>query len=124
MRPHERGTTVLEAVVTFAIVSLALVAFYEALAGIYRNAARLRLREEALLIGRSQLDSVSRLQRLEPRGLSGQLSQGGSWTVKADKLTSAQVSRPVEPLAIVYEARDVSGGLLARLKTFIVTSGR
>ena len=54
----DSGFTTLEVIIAFLIVTLALSAIYEAVAGAYRSLAAARLRQETLLLAQSHLDAV------------------------------------------------------------------
>ena len=66
----QRGFTLVETLVAFAILAVVLVAFYGAIGTGFRNFDSAARVEEAVLIGQSQLDRVVALRRL-PDQLQG-----------------------------------------------------
>lgn len=75
---HERGFTLIEVTIAFAIFALCAAVLYEEFAGAQRRSAQARDREQALLIAQSLLAQ----QRVAPPPWSAQSSGSspGGWT--------------------------------------------
>ena len=69
----ERGFTLIEALIGFAILAVTLVAFYEAMGTSFRTFARAAEVEEAVLVAQSELDRIVATRRVpaEQRGTTG-----------------------------------------------------
>lgn len=78
----ERGFTLLEALVAFAILAVSLVAFYEAMGTSFRTLDRAAGVDEAVLIAQSVLDGIVATRRI-PGVRQG---QSGIYRWKADIL--------------------------------------
>lgn len=115
----EDGFTLIEVLVAFAILSLALVGLYDTLGVAYRSANAARMQEEALAVGRSQLARIGADIPAKAGKLSGALSDGSLWQVV---ITEIAVNRSITPLyhrlAVTYEARDAKHRPIVQLKTF------
>jgi len=76
---NEDGFTVIEAIVSFAIVSLVLVSLYEAISMSYRNTAIIKNRAQALASATSQLANIGIVTPLGQSKTEGTYSNGMSW---------------------------------------------
>ena len=117
-RRNEAGFTVIEALVAFAILSLALVGLYDALAVAYHSANASRMQEEALAVGRSQLERIGSDIPAKPGKLSGSLSDSSPWQVVITEIASnGSTPSLYQRYAVAYEARDAQNRPILQLKT-------
>lgn len=122
MTARDEGFTVIEVLVAFAILSLALVGLYDALAATYRGASATRLEEEALAVGRSQIERLGYDMPLASGTLEGALSDGSTW-----KITIREVA--IDPAAssgharyfITFSAVNRDGTRLIQLRTVSIS---
>lgn len=81
-RRSQRGFTLIEVVVAFAVFALAVGALYESFAGAARRVTHARDRDQALLLAQSLLSQwrISAQSPLKPSE-SGSLEGNGSWRI-------------------------------------------
>jgi general secretion pathway protein I len=114
----EDGFTLIEVLVAFAILSLALVGLYDTLGGAYMVARSSRMQEEALAAGRSQLDRIGGDVPVRTGMLSGLLSDGSPWEVVIIPIRASASREPIyQRYSVVFDARDVTGRSILQLKT-------
>jgi prepilin-type N-terminal cleavage/methylation domain-containing protein len=116
----DAGFTLLEVLVAFAVASLGVVTVYTALGFHWRNVAQFSLQGEALALVQSHLDTIGVSDQPVPGRASGSYPNGLRWQMTvvpmqgADSVTDSAVT----PAAIVIEARDRRGKVLAHLKSY------
>jgi general secretion pathway protein I len=116
MRRHDAGFTVVEVIVSFAIVTLVLAALYHSLAGAYRGYARAQVREQTLALARAHLEVIGIEETLQPGESTGTYATGVAWRLAVKPVeTEAYKGRAFR---ILLEALDHGGQPLLRLETF------
>jgi general secretion pathway protein I len=81
---RQRGFTLIEIVVAFAILALGLGIAMQIAAGAMRNARQAAIRTDAALYAQSLLDTVGVGERLEEGSSSGEFGEQFRWTLRAD----------------------------------------
>lgn len=127
MRSHEEGFIGFEAVVAFAILTLALVVLYQAISGGYHVTARTSLEEQALEEARSFVAALSAQDSLQAGTRSGRFQSGIRWNLSVTRMPGTDSG--VDPagadrLWIDLEAVDSKGGPLVRLKTIVLSTAK
>ncbi len=120
---REDGFVMLEALVAFAVLSLVLVLFYEALAGNYRTAALTRERDLALAEARSHLQGLGLAMPIRAGGSSGVYHSGAFWKMEAAPLPPPERGDGMPPLPrylVTLEVRNREGRQLTRLQTVVI----
>ncbi|MEQ1694529.1 MAG: prepilin-type N-terminal cleavage/methylation domain-containing protein [Hyphomicrobiaceae bacterium] len=122
MTTRDEGFTVIEVLVAFAILSLALVGLYDTLAVAYRSANATRLVEEALAVGQSQIERIGNDVPLANGSLKGALSDGSPWEITVRETPGeAATGRAYARYAVVYEATNRDGARLLQLRTMRIS---
>lgn len=116
MRHRDAGFTVVEVVVAFAIVTLALAAIYQAISGGYRGYARAQVREQTLALARAQFEAIGSEEPLQPGESAGTYTTGVAWRLAVEPVETAAYRG--RPFRILLEALDHGGQPLLRLETF------
>lgn len=119
MTRSEAGFALIEVIVAFAILSLALMALYGTMGASYRAANASRIQEEARDVGLSQLDRIGADLPVVEGRLTGELSDGSPWQivlVPNVRQPEGAASRFVR-YDVIYEAKDLQGRSLLRLQT-------
>lgn len=118
-RFSQRGFTLIEVVVAFAIFALAVGALYESFAGAARRVAHARGRDQDLLLAQSLLSRwrISAMPPLNPHE-TGSLEEGGSWRidVRPSELSAKATGpwRAYEVTVHVIRAESGAGELALR----------
>jgi len=116
MKRGEAGFTLVEVLVAFAILSMALAGLYQALAGAHRGDARTKTYMQALAFARAHLETVG----MEPPPAAGQSSgvyaEGLAWRLSVERAGAG--GRKGQAFRVVLEALDKAGKPLLRLETF------
>jgi type II secretory pathway pseudopilin PulG len=118
---NDDGFVVIEAIVALAIATLALGVLWQAIAGAYRGAARIKDTEQTLMIARSQLDDVASGGTITLGTTRGTYASGAVWQLTTSPVrpinnqTSAE-RRSIQPYWIVLEVRT-GQALLFKLQT-------
>lgn len=68
---HERGFTLIEALIAFAILAVVLIALYEAMGTGLKSFGRAAEVDEALLVAQSQLDRLAAMKTITSEPLRG-----------------------------------------------------
>jgi general secretion pathway protein I len=98
---HERGFTLVEALVAFAILALMLVALYGAIGTSLNGLARSARYEEAVLIAEGRLAELTALRRLPPSLEGAVEGSGHRWRIEAIAPERAEmVETSVSPLKV------------------------
>jgi Prokaryotic N-terminal methylation motif len=126
-QPREEGFTLIEVLVGFVIVTMALVTFFSGLGLSYRQMAESRLRQAALAHAQSHLASLVVPSTPPPGASSGRYAQGTPWRLTVSALAGsgglagpALASGPgpsAQAQLLVLDTFDARGRLLLRLKT-------
>jgi general secretion pathway protein I len=93
---RQRGFTLIEIVVAFAILALGLGITMQIASGAMRNARQAATRTDAALYAQSLLDSVGVGERLEEGGSSGDFNEQFHWDLDARKY-EIESETPLEP---------------------------
>jgi general secretion pathway protein I len=93
---RQRGFTLIEIVVAFAILALGLGIAMQIAGGAMRNARQAATRTDAALYAQSLLDSVGVGERLEEGGSSGDFDEKFHWDLDAQKY-EIESETPIEP---------------------------
>jgi len=116
MRRHDRGFTVIEVLVAFAIVAIVLTALYQAVAGAYWGYARVQVREQTLALARAHLEAVGIETPLQPGESTGTYATGVAWHLTVEPVETA--SYKGRAFRLLLQALDPAGQPLLRLETF------
>ena len=116
MRRHDRGFTVIEVLVAFAIVAIVLTALYQAVACAYRGYARVQVREQTLALARAHLEAVGIETPLQPGESTGTYATGVAWHLTVEPVETA--SYKGRAFRLLLQALDPAGQPLLRLETF------
>ena len=126
------GFSLIEVIVSLAIVAFGLAAFSQAIGGSYRAAQRTRQQAVALSLAQSHLDTLGVEGGLDDGLSTGKYSNGMPWRLTvaplvapAETTLKAELDRPpvapaIEdtiPYWIVVEAFDLQGRPLVKLQT-------
>jgi prepilin-type N-terminal cleavage/methylation domain-containing protein len=118
---REAGFTLIEVLVAFVILSVALMGLYDTLGVSYRSANATRVQEEAVAVGRSQLDRIGRDIPITVGALTGQLSDGSTWRIEiAPRDAASSQLRLYQRFLVTYEAHTTDGRRLVQLTSFRV----
>ncbi len=118
MNGRDDGFTLIEVLVAFAILSLALAGLYDTLGGAYKSANASRMQEEALAAGRGLLDRIGADMPVSAGRFAGTLSDGSPWQVVVSLIPTGASAVPLyQRFAVVFNARDAKGRLIVVLKT-------
>jgi general secretion pathway protein I len=93
---RQRGFTLIEIVVAFAILALGLGIAMQIAGGAMRNARQAATRTDAALYAQSLLDSVGVGERLEEGDSSGDFNEQFHWNLAAEKY-EVESETPLEP---------------------------
>lgn len=93
---RQRGFTLIEIVVAFAILALGLGIAMQIASGAMRNARQAAIRTDAALYAQSLLDTVGVGERLEEGSSSGEFGEKFRWTLLAEPYEIESES-PIEP---------------------------
>ncbi len=85
---REKGFTLIEVVVAFAVFALCSAALYETFAGAVRRGAHAREREQAMLIAQSMLSQQRQAPQPWMAERSGRLDSRWRWTINARQVES------------------------------------
>ena len=102
--PHrQRGFSLLEAVIAFAITAMALVALYQTTAGALQRVGEAEAYSYALLMAESLL---ARYEELPAEGVAqqGETEDGYRWTLRSQPLAAQQNAEVVAPFPL-HEVR-------------------
>ncbi len=117
----QRGFTLLEALVAFAIMAIAFTALLQAFGTGLGGLDRAERHALAALQARSKLAEVGVLIPLEAGRSEGELPEGGRWSVEIEAQEAlgrvGPARRKILPYRIVVEIRDERGGGPVRLET-------
>ena len=94
--PRQRGFTLIEIVVAFAILALGLGIAMQIAGGAMRNARQAATRTDAALYAQSLLDTVGVGERIEEGGSSGDFDEQFRWELDAQKY-EVESESPLEP---------------------------
>ena len=101
MRAHQRGFTLLEALVATMIMGVTVAGLLDALAASSRNVTRLTQADRAVILARTKMDEL-----LVNDGLPRKAALGGSFTAaEAGAMTAGWLAR-VTPIEAAPEATD------------------
>lgn len=93
---RQRGFTLIEIVVAFAILSIGLGIAMQIAAGAMRNARQAATRTDAALYAQSLLDTAGVGERLEEGTSNGEFGDKFRWTLRAEPF-ELESETPVEP---------------------------
>ena len=93
---RQRGFTLIEIVVAFAILALGIGIAMQIASGAMRNARQAAIRTDAALYAQSLLDTVGVGERLEEGSSSGEFGEKFRWTLLAEPYEIESES-PIEP---------------------------
>jgi general secretion pathway protein I len=93
---RQKGFTLIEIVVAFAILALGLGIAMQIAGGAMRNARQAATRTDAALYAQSLLDTVGVGERLEEGSSSGEFGEQFRWTLRAEPYEIESES-PIEP---------------------------
>lgn len=126
MSSRESGFTLIEVIIAFAIVSLALVGLYGALSNSYRNASAVRVRDEATAVGKSMIQRLGRDLQIGAGPWSGRLSDGSPWTVVVTEIAPepGAPQRLYRRGVVVFEALTGDGRRPVRLQSYLIERSR
>ena len=117
---RERGFTMLEALVAFAIMAVAFTALLQAFGSGLTGLERAEHHAQAALQARSKLAEVGVLIPLESGRHEGDLPEGGAWSVAIESLDElgrvGPARRKIVPFRVVVEVARPRGGSV-RLET-------
>ena len=121
------GFTLLEVIVAFTILAIALVGLLQAFATGMKGLSAAQASAAAVMHARSKMDEIGQTIVLEDGELSGEFSDGYSWSVIIARVEDPGDFGRVQPIAIPYEvevrvAGPRGGGLT--LKTLRLGSAR
>lgn len=97
------GFTLLEVIVAFTILAVALVGLLQAFATGMHGLSAAQASATAVMHARSKMDEVGQTIALEDGELSGEFSDGYSWSVVIARVEDQGEFGPVQPVAIPYE---------------------
>jgi general secretion pathway protein I len=100
----ERGFTLIEALISFAILAVVLISLYDAIGTGFRSFAAAARVDEAVLIAQSELDRVVALKRM-PEQLQGKIEGTPyEWRVEilpsSERETPSAAASPLRPLML------------------------
>ena len=93
---RQRGFTLIEIVVAFAILSIGLGIAMQIAGGAMRNASQAATRTDAALYAQSLLDTVGVGERLEEGTSNGEFGEKFRWTLRAEPY-EIESETPIEP---------------------------
>lgn len=118
---RQRGFTLLEALVAFAIMAVAFTALLQAFGTGLGGLDRAERQALAALQARSKLAEVGILIPLEVGRSEGELPEGGRWSVEIEAREDlgrvGPARRKTLPYRVMVEIVDDGGGGLVRLET-------
>jgi general secretion pathway protein I len=107
----QRGFTLIEVVVAFAIFTLAVGAIYESFAGAVRRSARAGARDRELLVAQSLLSQLRTSPAPWKAEESGRLEGGWRWRMEIAPLDAASNERsPWRAFAVTVHVLDERDG--------------
>ncbi|WP_296903040.1 type II secretion system protein [Polaromonas sp.] len=105
MRTKNRGMTLIEVLVAFVVLSLAMGVIMQIFSGGMRNARRAEGYSRAVFLAESRLAAVGLEQPLVPGEVSGQLSSDLRWRVTINPFDDGGVSDQFVIPVRLYEVR-------------------
>lgn len=125
MRQSDKGFITLEALVAFTMLSLALVAFYQTMAGNFRSASTIDNHEIALAEAKSLLQTIGIVNEIEQGQQSGVFPSGALWSYTATRLSAPNRIDGKEPVPrywVDLNVRHKNGSHLIDLQTAVFAS--
>ncbi len=119
-RGRARGFTLLEVIVAFTILSVALIGLLQAFATGMRGLGAAQASATAVMHARSKLDEIGEVIALEDGELSGEYDDGYRWEVRISGIEDADGAP--EALALAFDVEVTISG--ARGNTFILNTLR
>ena len=107
MRSSSRGMTLIEVLVAFVILSLAMGVIMQIFSGGIRNARLAEGYSRALFLAESKLDAVGREQPLVPGEMNGQTSLDLRWRVIVSPFDDAGASEQFAMPVRLYQIKVV-----------------
>ena len=113
----QSGFSIMETLVEFAIISIGLTAFANAISNSYRTAARLKTSTAALVSARSHMDAVGQGGPLEEGVFIGRYASDIPWRLSISAISNPPRSASTRPFWVIIEAFDRNGVRLVKLET-------
>ena len=116
---HEAGFSIIEAIVSFAIVSLVLVSLYEAIGAAYRGTALVNQRARVVALASAKLEALGTSIPLRADHRKGRFEQGIAWDVNLEPLGAPrrQQQYAIQPYWVRLRAINRRGNVLIELET-------
>ena len=116
----ERGFTLVETLIAFAILAVVLVALYEAIGTGFRSFDAAAQAEEAVLVAQSQLDRIVALKRL-PEQVQGNIDGTSyQWRIEVVPNREPETQAAASPLRGVMLRLAVSWPGIARARSISI----
>lgn len=118
-RHDEEGFTIVEVLIAFAIVAMALGAIFAAIGGQARERIGRDLRERALGLARSHLEEICHSTDPLPSQRSGTYRDGSRWRLRVSALATSPEAglHAVRPFVVGIEVSTRSGRPLGVLRS-------